>query len=759
MLWFSGRRLNLKVIRYHARTIFLGPLIVGAAAMYFFAVIPQAREVYLGIIEDQRIVQGLLGLALIGLLCLLLDCWQHMLGTNAINRMYVDHGDIYVDRSLLALRNWLGRISAFFPLIGLGAGLVFVTIDAEGAGARFSQALVELGGNSKFPEFADTLNALPNFTFYVGLTFLFVGLPAFIFLRYVKSHRERTILRGLSLRRLVMWAGVVISVAAIVAPLACQDCVVGAAQGMGPLAGAAIALIALVSLLMGLSYLSSIARFPITGAAVTLLLGWMVWQTYFALSPRRVEAVRAPQTDRGAAHRPDQLLKKFDDWLAVRQKADGAAFARYPVFIVSAQGGGIYATAASSAFLAAMQDQCPNFAQHIFAISAVSGGAVGAALFAATAPGKLAGAAGCGNWSRTADKDSLSTRSKEVVRKDHLSPALALIWPDIARKVFLSPDPAFDRSSVLERSFACAFDPPRPWPACGSASGKDGAGLRMPFDGQWRVDAPAPALILAATWVETGFRAAFAPFPLHAISDGTLDSFYKSKDGKGDFATQGIDINPSLSLIEAAFVSARFPGIVPSWRQYAQQIGRTDQKLWNFVDGGYVDNSGATTAHELYEALAKHVKEGGLAVDLHLVLLTDANTDPDFSTVEDGTRFSDVVAPATALLSVRGQLAFRAVTRAIDEIEPNAHAEDLAGRGRPSKVLAVNLHQDSFQLPLGWKISRITDDIVRLMLGRPDLCDTKIPEDARPNDVVRVIRDNSCVKKRIVDLLSAAPSP
>jgi hypothetical protein len=283
----------------------------------------------------------------------------------------------------------------------------------------------------------------------------------------------------------------------------------------------------------------------------------------------------------------------------------------------------------------------------------------------------------------------------------------------------------------------------------------------MPFTRHWEPTKPTPALIVTATWVETGFRAALAPFPLHAISDGTLFSL-PAGENEGDFAARGAQIEAPRSLIEAAFVSARYPGIVPAWQVSAmiKQGGTKHVRLWNFVDGGYVDNSGASTALELYLALKSHV--GGKPVDLHLILLTDADTDPNLAEVSDGTRFSDTVAPITALLSVRAQLAQRAVRRAIDSIEPQARRDDLVGRsppGRPaSKVLVVNLRQRTFELPLGWIISRTTGDIVRLMMGNPDLCDLRRGEAGTPDiaDAIRVINDNSCVRKRLIELLTPA---
>ena len=143
------------------------------------------------------------------------------------------------------------------------------------------------------------------------------------------------------------------------------------------------------------------------------------------------------------------------------------------------------------------------------------------------------------------------------------------------------------------------------------------------------------------------------------------------------------------------------------------------------------------------------------------------------SEIEDGTSFNDTVAPVTALLSVRRQLAARAVTRAVDEVTravdeaaPLPGTEELAGCRGSSKILKVNLLQATFDLPLGWMISGTTDDIIHLMLGSPELARSEAPDAGggevsvadeagkEIRDAVRVIRNNSCVKKRLIELLA-----
>jgi hypothetical protein len=741
---------NKALVRNCVRVAYWGPLAVGFAIMVFFAVIPQSREVYLGIIEDRRVVQGVLGLALVVLLCGLLDFWQWMLATAAIDRIYPEHADPRVDRFLLRFRDWVCRICSLLPLAGLAFGLLKLIFDVRAAHYNLQKALQSFG-NVRLREFSETVETLGWFPLIVVLTLVAGGVLTVIFRLLLGKITTKAVEREL-LRRLVMWTGISIACVAIVGPIVFPDYVVFAAQAAGPLACGTIVMIVAVCLLMLLSYLSNRLRWPVTGTFVLVLLIWGAFETYQILTARQsVEGETKSLDPRLQDVGP--LYSKFEQWLDARLQADSGKYARYPVFIVSAQGGGIYAASATSAFLSAMQDRCPALSQHIFAISGVSGGAIGAALFGALEAGEpLLPESGCATAIQEGEGE-LARRARKVVQHDHLSPSVALIWPDIVRETFPPAQTlggvfgAGDRSSVLERSMACAFEPDTYKYRCPAAH--DGRGLRLPFAKYWVPSHRAPALIPNATWVETGFRAAFAPFPLYAIGDGTLYDFGT------DFAAKGVEIaDPSRSLIEAASVSARFPGMSPAWRTDVTLNPGNLRRSWNFVDGGYVDNSGASTALELYRAVNRVVAETPKyksKVDLYLVMLTDANTDRSPTDVADGAGFNDAVAPVTALLNVREQLAGRAVTRAVAEVS----AENAGGAPH---YFIVNLTQKTFALPLGWKISRTTDDIVRFMLGTPDLCDRDVQasdDDKVIADAIRVIGHNSCVKKSLVELLSA----
>src|SRR5262249_48145433 len=87
---------------------------------------------------------------------------------------------------------------------------------------------------------------------------------------------------------------------------------------------------------------------------------------------------------------PPAVGDSFTRWLNQRKDLHEYVNARfpgsaYPVFLVAAEGGGLRAAYQAAHVLAAIQDANRAFAQHPFAIRAVSGGSLGAAVFAGLA--------------------------------------------------------------------------------------------------------------------------------------------------------------------------------------------------------------------------------------------------------------------------------------------------------------------------------------------------------------------------------------
>jgi hypothetical protein len=499
----------------------------------------------------------------------------------------------------------------------------------------------------------------------------------------------------------------------------------------------------------------------LSAAALAVLLVAIVMINYF-------KSEVSPVALRGQSQVTD-LNRQFNAWLSSRgvPLANGkpsssppdSCFAptsavtasgqslQYPVYIIAVEGGGIYAASAGSMFLARLQDENPCFSDHVFAISAVSGGAIGSTVFQSLEHSRLSALLATGESAATlaakANKPpeqtggpidtsqpcqppagikpadfSLEAQVCRIIQGDHFSPLVGSIFPELLG--FVSKGRAAELAASFQQSVAAENE-------------LAGVMLGAHYSGHWVTNSKAPALVLNATWVETGFRAAFAPFPLHAIDD----SLYS-------FLDQNMPMNSDEDLIQAAVVSARFPFVLPP---YSMQIGITtashipqrDQadrgtsdsvERWNFVDGGYSDSSGAATALAIYKALQSAAQARHVVLRVILLTSSDPRLEPNQI---NGTIFADIMGPMDAILSVRNGLANEAVARACDGVmgaNPSGgrnegsqnSCEDRANK-IDSALQIVGIEDTTYGLSLGWKISQTTFAVISWMLGQPNLVD------------------------------------
>lgn len=267
----------------------------------------------------------------------------------------------------------------------------------------------------------------------------------------------------------------------------------------------------------------------------------------------------------------------------------------------------------------------------------------------------------------------------------------------------------------------------------------------------------APALVLNTTRTETGDRVAYAPFKLRHVGDGTLLSFSELEDPDN-----------KATVIEAAVTSARFPAMMPAKViRYQRSAAPRQHGRWrNFVDGGYADSSGATTALEIYSDLLKVVRDPQKAwahhVDLRLVLLTD---DPSTNGGEPaGDGLVHAISPLITLFSVRSQMARRAVNRAVEDVQALTNTIQQATRcdDHDWRVRLVMLDQLSFALPLGWMMSTPTAMLVERMVGTPTRLAPISLEDKTGSGVANhavkraanILHNNSCTMYSMTQLLA-----
>ena len=211
---------------------------------------------------------------------------------------------------------------------------------------------------------------------------------------------------------------------------------------LGPMIIINIFLIVFVTWVSVLSYVGQKLGFPFLGTLVLCALLSSIFDLNDNHEIRHTSSV---------SRSPEFLGDAYLDWLHTRKDRD--AYSEYPVYIVAAQGGGIYAAYNAAIVLSRLQDYCPTFAQHIFAISGVSGGSVGAAGFASLVKSSVSQSSATPCSFDVSIPGRMEQDVDAMLSNDLLSPLLsAALFPDLLQRFLPFPINAWDRARALEKA-------------------------------------------------------------------------------------------------------------------------------------------------------------------------------------------------------------------------------------------------------------------------------------------------------------------
>jgi predicted acylesterase/phospholipase RssA len=363
---------------------------------------------------------------------------------------------------------------------------------------------------------------------------------------------------------------------------------------------------------------------------------------------------------------PPEFTSAFDAWLEARK--DRAAYDVYPVFLVAAEGGGLRAAFQTALVLARLQDLCPSFAQHTFVISGVSGGSLGASVFAALA--KRHAENGPPRPCSDEGPRIFEKKVHQILGRDYLSPPLAtLLGAEVLQRMLPLPIPPTDRARALERAVEQSW-----------TRTTGGYEFTNEFYSLWEhfPNDATPGLFLNATRVETGDRMVISPF--------------NPGDERFNWLVHlsHIDSTMTLPLSSATVLSARFPGVTPS----GYLMG--DGAKHRYVDGGYFEASGAATLLDALNALRAESRN-----DFEPIVIRVGFAAPPKRGPQGGDGFDEFVGPIRALFNTqvaRGIAATAQLQTAITTLQdqPNHKAAMYSFEFNDSKV----------RLPLGWLLSQ-----------------------------------------------------
>ena len=385
-------------------------------------------------------------------------------------------------------------------------------------------------------------------------------------------------------------------------------------------------------------------------------------------------ATLAVLRDRGVV--PDNHALR-QDATTLRPRPDvGSAFLRFldaaapsgdaptPVVLVAASGGGIAAAYWTATVLGDLADASPAFASRVFAMSGVSGGALGLTAYTAarTCP----------------DPDGLQACLQRALGGEFLGPALgAMLYPDLLQR-FL-PVPVFkDRAAALERGWEAHWR---------HVMGNDR--LAEPFLDLWPDGRPWPALLLNGTSFQRGGRL--------VVSNLVLGPDNLGGQGADLLALLGTDMPASAAVGS----SARFPYIGP----LGTFVGPAGADA--VADGGYFENLGASTLLELLDVLEgtarRHARPVRFVV-LQLVNDPNAGVAPASAPLSPWSLLPrGLTGPATVLLhtrNARGAAASEALARRVVSLG-GAYVPVRLGRSPTGRTA-----------PLGWSLSAVARGLI-----------------------------------------------
>jgi hypothetical protein len=373
----------------------------------------------------------------------------------------------------------------------------------------------------------------------------------------------------------------------------------------------------------------------------------------------------------------------FEAWLngrADKDKFAGPNKLPYPVFLVAASGGGLYSARHTAMTLARIQDKCPKFAQHIFAISGISGGSWGSAVFHSLAREHAGNAenldcslAGFQIIPRVATRardtqdramqmlsggpGPFEERVRKFMNEDFLSPLIGVgLFPNMFQLVLPWSAERLNRSAIFERVIA-------------ESLGRPGKGpLRDTVNAAWDPNKSGGALILNMTDADRGYQVAAAPFtiranrrqdeqafmlvqkflnempkppePAQALA-GSLGGAQAAADEEKPRRTTWED----LRINSAVAMSAGFPAVIGA----GNLKNKVTEETRRLVDGGYYENSGVESLLQIIDQLRE--REQKLEISIH-VLVLDSRYPPG----EQDTLLSPLKA-ILATRSVRSQIA------------------------------------------------------------------------------------------------------
>ena len=379
-----------------------------------------------------------------------------------------------------------------------------------------------------------------------------------------------------------------------------------------------------------LDYAEKHYKFPFTFTIILFLIGFS-----FFNNNHEIRSIDGPLPERLS------ITEHFDRWYASQDHRDTVQ-----VVLVAVQGGGVRSSYWTSSVLQQLS-AIPGFDSSVYAYSSVSGGTLGVATY------------------QNMMKANMHRREgivQEIFSKDFLSPVTSwLVVPDLIQKFLPFPIPALDRAKALEYS----------WEEAAKIDGADllnGGFLEHTLN-------DLKLYLYHSTHAENGLTTLVSNAEVNPSIFHRKEDFFKA-------------VERDVPITTAISVSSRFPFLTPP-----ALVCKPNGELWgHLVDGGYVENMGASSMLELYDFLKSYSQEKKLKTKFKLLFIK--NTKEEYSSPIKGMH--ELIAPLNTFSKVWINSGY---------YEEKSH--ELSKIALEDEVVFVSLDRKDNQLiPLGWFLSK-----------------------------------------------------
>jgi len=329
-------------------------------------------------------------------------------------------------------------------------------------------------------------------------------------------------------------------------------------------------------------------------------------------------------------HWLNQRAPQIQQYLTERTAQDTNKIVRYPIVIISAEGGGSRAAYWTNIVHNYLDATIPGYYdQHVFAMTGASGGNTGNSTYFSM---KQAGV----------PQDSIHGYAREMFKGNFLSSSLTLFLGSDFLKSTFGFSAGSDRAKQLEKEWTERME---------EISNKKVTTFSDPFLSFWyesgtmqlKIQPAPPLLIFNTTQVQSGKHAVISPVKFFPGYYNSLDLLYAV-----DTMSKG---TKTIPLSTANLLNASFPYINPAGN--VKNVG-------SFVDAGYYDNYGAQTAISLFRHLRwlrsnaeiSNIENDSLYKNLQFIsiLIRNGTVDPPLPYNPASSQF---LAPASTIGKIR----------------------------------------------------------------------------------------------------------